>query len=83
MCIRDSAWIHEIKKQILGYLHIPPKRFDELFTLIYRKYGPSIIETAIVQADSLGLRRIKGKSVKPIIIDGKPIYRIRVRRDYL
>lgn len=74
------AWVYDIRREVCKKTHIHSSTFDEYLKLIYRKYGPDVMETAAALADTLAAKKIKEV---PLNIDGRPIHRIRLKREHL
>ncbi len=76
----DYVWISDLKREVCKETHIHPRTFDKLLKEIFRKYGPDVIEVTGVYAATFSRKRIKEI---PLNIDGRPIYKIRLKREKL
>jgi hypothetical protein len=74
----DYVWVSDLRREVCKETHIHPKTFDNFLKEIFRKYGPDVIETTGVYAATFQRKMIKEI---PLNIDGRPIYKIRLKRE--
>jgi len=76
----EYVWTDRIRREVCETAHVHSTVFDDYLRQIYQKYGPGLIETAAIYAETMAAKKIKAV---PLIIDGRPIYKFRLRRKHL